>query len=70
MRKIRAKSMVTQIKHNENQNMIASNSALHKQYLKQRESELLKKNETLAQFQESIASNTAYQRQVKFNTLQ
>jgi hypothetical protein len=55
MRKIRAKSMVTQIKHNENQNMIDSNSALHKQYLKQRESELLKKNETLAQFQESIA---------------
>lgn len=55
MRKIRAKSMVTQIKHNENQNMIASNSALQKQFLKQRESELLKKNETLAQFQESIA---------------
>ena len=48
MRKMRAKSMVTQIKHNENLKMKASNSALHNQFLKKRESELLKKNETFA----------------------
>ena len=34
MRKMRAKSMVTQIKHNENLKMKASNSALHNQFLK------------------------------------
>ena len=34
MRKMRAKSMVTQIKNNENLKMKASNSALHNQFLK------------------------------------